>query len=466
MSPLLSDYAERFVLGCLAAIALIAGMAGLLALPVTGLLLAFRKEWPSQGPQTDFPVVAPFFLVIGGGALFFAAYREYQRRKSAQPPPVIPASPRSTSTLVAFVVLTGPVLVVTPFLYRWLAGLTATLSAEAGGLAGELSMLLAPIWVGVLLPSACLVALATTLVIAGPACLILYLGGSQRTGRILLLFWLLQLVLLVPSVPAIYRGKVPGPQGEAIGFVCVLLCAAFLGYSVPVFALWRESWSAHPSTIVQPPQQVQERCAEQPPALPLAGLFIPQNSFLVRKTGWTRFVTILPPDFVISAPAYNTGAPGLLRASVEGGLPVRTFLLESKEGPLCRIRRRTVLLKTTGYAIEDVHSRQMLFEVSRVSADGADWAVADWNQQALGSLLLRQSSLSGIDFDLLIGGVPCVRYFWRMNVLLPEVSGEWQEPVPQGFHALLAIAVGVALAHFLPEGLSRTRNWWHSRRGE
>ena len=61
MSPLLCDYAERFVLGCLAAIAFIAGMAGLLALPVSGLLLAFRKAVALPGPAVRVPSPGAFF---------------------------------------------------------------------------------------------------------------------------------------------------------------------------------------------------------------------------------------------------------------------------------------------------------------------------------------------------------------------------------------------------------------------
>ena len=456
MAPLLLDYAERLAVSYIGAIAFLAGLAGLAALPFGVVLLAFRKEWPSSGPPSEFLTLAPFLLAIGGGALSFAAYVERYRRRAALPDPVIPAASRSTVVLVALVVLPGPALAVHPFLHRWLAGV----AAQAGSPGGELSMLLAPVWMAVMLPSASLAALATTLAIAGPAGLLVYAGGSRRTGRILLLFWLLQLLLLVSSVPIILHGKLPDAQGEAIGFISYLLCAVFLGYAVPVFILRQEPRFEEVAATPQlPGPQVLERFHRQPVAPLLPGLHIPQNSFVVRKSGgWKRFVKIAPPELVVSAPSYSTVGPGLFKASAEGSLPLRTFLIESKEGPVCRIRRRTVLLQTTAYAVEDAQSGQMFFELSRVSADGVDWVVNDWRQQALGSLSLRQSNLSGIDFDLLIGEVPCVHYFWRMNGLLPEVSAEWQEPVPQGFHPLLAVAVGIVLAHFLPEGLPRSWN--------
>jgi hypothetical protein len=463
MSPLVLDYAERLALGCVLAVALLAGMAGLLALPFGVVLLAFRKEWHSSGATSELLTLAPFLLAIGGGALSFAAYVERRRRRPALTEFAVLTRPRSTTVLVTLFVLPGPSLVVIPFLYRWLTSTAAHLDLNAG----ELSMLLAPVWMAVLLPSASLVALAATLAIAGPAGLLVYLGGSRRTGRIMLLFWLLQLLLLVSSVPIVLYGKTPDAQGEAVGFISYLLCVVCLSYAVPVFMLMRGPPSEQLSATEQlPSERVVERFHPQSTAPFIPELAIPQNSFLVRKSGgWVRFVRIAPPDFVISAPAYNTGAPALFQARAEEVLPLRSYLIESKDRQLCRIRRRMALLQTTGYVIEDPQSGQMLFELSRLSADGVDWAVNDWRQEPLGSFSLRQSSISGIDFDLLIGGIPCVRYFWRMNVLLPEVSGEWQEPVPQGFHTLLAIAVGVVLAHFLPEGLSRTRDRWRDWRG-
>jgi hypothetical protein len=195
---------------CIGAIAFLAGMAGLAALPFGVVLLAFRKEWPSSGPPSEFLTLAPFLLAIGGGALSFAAYVERYRRRAALPDPVIPAASRSTLVLVALVVLPGPALAVHPFLYCWLAGV----AGQAGSPGGELSVILAPVWMAVMLPSASLAVLATTLAIAGPVGLLVYLGGSRRTGRILLLFWLLQLLLLVSSVPVILHGRLPDAQGE------------------------------------------------------------------------------------------------------------------------------------------------------------------------------------------------------------------------------------------------------------
>jgi hypothetical protein len=78
--------------------------------------------------------------------------------------------------------------------------------------------------------------------------------------------------------------------------------------------------------------------------------------------GWKRFVKIAPLEFVVSAPSYSTVAPGLFKAKEEGGLPLEAYLIESKAGPVCRIRRSSVLLQTTGYAVEDALSGQMLFE--------------------------------------------------------------------------------------------------------
>jgi hypothetical protein len=457
MPTLLLDYAERLALWCVGAVALLAGMAGLLALPFGALLLKIRKVWPSSDPSAEFLILAPCLLAVGGGALAYAAYVERYRRRPL-PTPVIPVASRNTLVLVTLVVLPGPALAVIPFLYRWLVGL----ATQAGSPGGELSMLLAPIWIAVLMPAASLVASAIALAVAGPAGLLVYLGGSRRTGRILLLFWLLQLLLLMSSVPIILQGKSPDVQGEAIGFISYLLCAVFLGYTVPLFMLMQEPRFEDAAATAQfPNQQVLERFHRQPAAPLLAEMSIPQNSFLVRKTGgWKRLVKIVPPVFVVSSPVYNTSGPCLFKASAEGGLPLETFLVESKDGHLCRIRRRTVLLNTIGYAVENAQSGQILFELNRLSADGVDWAVADWRQQILGTLSLRQSNLSGIDFDLIVGGVPCVRYFWRMNGLLPEVSAEWQDPVPPGFHPLLAVAVGVVLAHFLPEGLPRSWYWW------
>ena len=252
MRPLLLDYAERLALWYVSGVALLAGVTGLLALPLSIVLLAFRKEWPSSNQPAEFFILAPFLAAIGGGALSFAAYTELLKRRPAQLHLGIPARPRSTSVIVALVLLPGPALVVNPFLYRWLATIAASMESKIGLPETELAMLLTtPIWMAVLLPSAGLVAFAATLTIAGPAGLLLYLGGSQRTGRILLLFWLLQLVLLVSSVPIILHTKSPEVQGEAIGFIAVLLCAVFLGYAVPVHALRQGNWSEQPAVTEQ-----------------------------------------------------------------------------------------------------------------------------------------------------------------------------------------------------------------------
>ena len=111
---------------------------------------------------------------------------------------------------------------VTPFLYRWLAGL----SAEFGGFGrGATRCCWHRSGWEYCCPRLAWSRLATTLVIAGPAGLILYLGGSQRTGRILQLFWLLQLVLLASSVPTIYQAEVPRTSGGGNRTSFVSCCA-------------------------------------------------------------------------------------------------------------------------------------------------------------------------------------------------------------------------------------------------
>ncbi len=450
MSPLMCDFAERFVLSCLAAIALIAGLAGAVALPLSGLLI---EAQPAAGSQPAAPMLlgfVPWLLTLGAGSVCYAAVSERWRSRSRwQTAEIVESTrPKSTLALAMLAFLPGPALVVTPLLVRWIGNANVGLMP-----AGEWSIVFAPFWVPVLVPAASLIGAAVTLAVAGPLALILYIGGSHRASRILLLFWALQFVLMASSYPFLQHVRTNN-AAQPIGFVSLLLFVVFAAYSVPVYVLWRERWVPSPVAAAQGGGAVVAADAGGPVIAHVVEPLLPGGGFLLRKAGgWEKWIRILPPRYEVLMEGDGERPSARLDIVPELNLAGPNYRIEQQGRAVCRIRRNVTWLATTGYSVDGINPAGHLFSFGRVTANGANWEVTE-NGCPVATLTLCRSDIGAVDFDRAVGGIPAVNYFWRANVMCPDVSAERTSAVSEPVSPLLAIAAAVVVADILPRGLS------------